>query len=169
MSSHESFDQYREEFASLIQQIERRLLTNEDASDLLEQCKLLLPQLSMEARDVSDAAEKRELLDIVSAYKFQWESYKTQNDRQELMLNGPSNADERQRERMRLPLNQAQRQNETLEETLRRITETEQVARDISQELRNNRETIQHAHGNVNQVSSLAQRARGILTTMLKR
>ena len=70
---------------------------------------------------------------------------------------------------MRLPLNQAQRQNETLEETLRRITETEQVARDISQELRNNRETIQHAHGNVNQVSSLAQRARGILTTMLKR
>jgi hypothetical protein len=166
MSAYPPFDFYKEEFESLLRQIEQRLQSEEDASNLIDQCETLLPQLSMEARCAPDPALKQELLDTVNAYKVKFQSYKADNNRKELLASMPPGADARYRERMMLPQDRVRQQNETIQNALQSLNETEQVATEIGQELSKNRETIENAQGNVNQVSSMAERAKGLLASM---
>jgi hypothetical protein len=169
MSAYPPFDFYKEEFESVLRQIEQRLQSEEDASDLIDQCETLLPQFSMEARGAPDPSLKQELLDTVSAYKVKFQSYKAENKRKELLTSMPPGADTRHRERMMLPQDRVRQQNQTIQNALHSLNETEQVATDIGQELSKNRETIENTHDNVNQVSSMAERAKGLLKSMKRR
>jgi hypothetical protein len=169
MSAYPPFDLYKEEFESVLLQIEQRLQSEEDASDLIDQCATLLPQLSMEARGAPDPSLKQELLDTVGAYKVKFQSYKDENQRKELLSSKPPGADARYRERNMLPQDRVRQQNQTIQNALQSLNETEQVATEIGQELSKNRETIENAQDNVDQVSSMAERANVLLVSMRRR
>jgi hypothetical protein len=169
MSASTPFDFYKEEFESVLLQIEQCLQSEEDASDLIDQCETLLPQLSIEARGAPDPCLKQELLDVVSAYKVKFQSYKDENKRKGLFASMPPGADARYRERMMLPQDRVRQQNQTILNALQSVNETEQVAIEIGQELSKNRETIENAQDNVDQVSSMAERAKGLLMSMRRR
>ena len=60
-------------------------------------------------------------------------------------------------------------QNETLLNARSAIAETEGVAMGITEDLSRQRETMNSAHGRVNEVSNMAERGDGILRGMLRR
>ena len=60
-------------------------------------------------------------------------------------------------------------QNETLRNARNAIAETEGVAMDITEDLSRQRETMNSAHGRVNEVSEMAEKGDGILRGMLRR
>ncbi len=60
-------------------------------------------------------------------------------------------------------------QNETLRNARNVIAETEGVAMDITEDLNRQRETMNSAHGRVNEVSEMAEKGDGILKGMLRR
>ena len=60
-------------------------------------------------------------------------------------------------------------QNETLLNARSAIAETEGVAMGITEDLSRQRETMNSAHGRVNEVSNMAEKGDGILRGMLRR
>lgn len=66
MSTTSSFDVYKSEFVSTIEQIKSRIQSKNDTADeideMLKQAQDLLKQMGLEARGMDDAAVKRDLL-----------------------------------------------------------------------------------------------------------
>lgn len=166
------FQRYDDEFTELMKQIERSL--EEDppsayADNLFQQADDLIKQMALEARSVSDATLKRELLGKVRTLKSQLASLQSQSEKTGLF--GSSLSKKNDREKLLLQQNEdtLANQNETLERARRTMQETESVALEITEELGNNREKLVSAHGRVREVSGLTGRARRILTGMNQR
>jgi len=179
----QTFQRYDDEFQSLIRQVRASFGSDggfkdeeiADAAtntvDCIDQCDDLLQQMALEARSVPDASLKRELLAKVRSYKGELQNLKDEDNKRSLMSsargNGSSSDDHR--ERMRQQQEMLQNQNKTLDSARRVLQETEQVALEITDELSNNRATIESASGRVRQVSSMAGRARRIISSMNQR
>jgi ElaB/YqjD/DUF883 family membrane-anchored ribosome-binding protein len=163
--SYPPFDLYREEFTSLVKQIEQRFHAEEDVSDLLSQCDELLPQMALEARG-APFEWKQELRDILQACRMQLATYQSLNNQKDELF---ENAKQKNNDGRMLPQDRVGRQNAQLEASLRSIRETEQVATEVSQELYRNRETLQSAQDNVGELSSMTEQAKGLLKSMSRK
>lgn len=166
------FQRYDDEFTELLKQIEQSL--EEDppsvyAENLFQQADDLIKQMALEARSVSDATLKRDLLGKVRTLKGQLASLQSQSQKSGLF--GSSNSKKNDRAKLLLQQNEdtLASQNETLERARRTMEETESVALEITEELGNNREKLVSAHGRVREVSGLTGRARRILSSMNQR
>jgi vesicle transport through interaction with t-SNAREs 1 len=173
-SAYVSFDRYADEFQSLTSQLEGCLEAQDDddmdsAGHLLSQCEEILQQMALEARSVSDAGQKRELLGRVRTAKAALEAHKTQYERQSLMASSQRNAGSGNRERLLQQQDMLKNQNSKLDNARRVIEETEQVALEITSELHSNRDTLESAHGRIREVSGLTGRARRIVSGMMQR
>mmetsp|Transcript_16354 Transcript_16354/g.37861 ORF Transcript_16354/g.37861 Transcript_16354/m.37861 type:complete len:209 (+) Transcript_16354:173-799(+) len=179
----QTFQRYDDEFQSMTRRVRSSFneggFKDEETGDMpvnsvecIEQCEDLLQQMALEARSVPDASLKRELLAKVRSYKGELQTLKDEDNKRSLMSsargNGGSSSDEH-RERMRQQQEMLQNQNKTLDSARRVLQETEQVALEITDELSNNRATIESASGRVRQVSSMAGRARRIVASMSQR
>ena len=179
-----AFQRYVEEFNSLQRQIQSSLddpLSLADdlengggqTSDNLSQCDELLQQMALEARSSPDASQKKELLAKVKSYKSDLKGLKDDYNKKSLMagsrgLNGGGGGSQH-KERLLKQQEMLNGQNSQLDSAMRVLQETEQVALEITEELGNNRATIESAHGRVRQVSSLTGRARRIVGSMSQR
>lgn len=173
------FQRYDEEFRSLTQQVKNSLQddsfrdeeSGEQTGALLSQCDELLQQMALEARSVGEAGLKRELLQQVRTCKSQLQALKDEHNKQSLMSSRTSNggSSASHRERLLQQQDMLTKQNSQLENARRVIEETEQVALEIGEELGNNRERIESAHGRIRQVTSLTGRARRVVQSMNRR
>mmetsp|Transcript_8999 Transcript_8999/g.16324 ORF Transcript_8999/g.16324 Transcript_8999/m.16324 type:complete len:210 (-) Transcript_8999:148-777(-) len=176
-----SFQRYDEEFKSLTKEIKASLDDDQfhdeespggkSSSNLLSQCDELLQQMALEARSVPDATQKRELLGQVRTYKTELQALKDEYNKQSLMASARANggSGSQHRERLLQQQEMLKNQNSQLDSARRVIQETEQVALEITEELSNNRATIESAHGRVRQVTSLTGRARRVVSSMNQR
>ena len=94
----------------------------------------------------------------------QLESYKTINEKQEIFFDSSV-----QKQRMINQQDQVSRQNERLKHALRSLNETEEIGKELGNELGKNRETIQRAKGNVDEMASMTGQAKGLVKSMMKR
>jgi len=174
--SYTPFQRYDEEFKSLKKQVRDSLQDDDDeeqanhTSNLLSQCEELLQQMALEARSVSDASLKRELLAQVRTYKSEWQKLKDDYNKKALLAgaNGSGSANIH-RDRLLKQQDMLLNQNSQLENARKVLEETEQVALEIGAELSHNRETIESAHGRVRSVAGLTGRARRVLSSMSQR
>jgi hypothetical protein len=107
--------------------------------------------MELEARNF-DAGEKKRLLDKCAAYKKDQSDLKLQFDRvkdesQRSQLIGAKSGN--QRGELMSTTHKIDEQNRMLENSLRAVAETEEVAGDISEELMRNREKIESVAGKV--------------------
>lgn len=180
----QTFQRYDDEYQNLTRQVRASFGANEggfkdeeiadvetNTVECIDQCEDLLQQMALEARSVPDASLKRELLAKVRSYKGELQTLKDEDNKRSLMSsargNGSSSDDHR--ERMRQQQEMLQNQNKTLDSARRVLQETEQVALEITDELSNNRATIESASGRIRQVTSMAGRARRIISSMTQR
>lgn len=133
------------------------------SDNVLQQCENLLQQMAMEARTETDSEVKRERMVCVKACKSQLQALRLESDRQSLLSSSSSSAKQLTNTEKMLA-----RQNETLERARQSMQETENVGTEITQELQSNRATIESAHGQVQEVSSMTDRAGEILKSMSK-
>ena len=160
----ETFELYHSEFRDLVRQIDTRFHAKEDATELVQKCEDILLQLKIEARVAPDPSTKQERTDIFKACKMQLESYKTINEKQEIFFDSSV-----QKQRMVNQQDQVSRQNERLKHALRSLNETEEIGKELGNELGKNRETIQRAKGNVDEMASMTGQAKGLVKSMMKR
>lgn len=161
--SRQQFDEYRQEYSLLLQQI----LASQDAlttAPLVDECQILLDQMKLEARCCPDRSIQTEL----------WERHAlcvTQlTDWHDLSSPGSSGPDRS----VAVPTNSPRTDprdhfrvsNETLERARRVAADTEQVGAQIVSELREQRETIQTSQARVRVLHSLTDTANGIVTNM---
>jgi len=171
------FERYDDEFSSLIEQIESSLdeePPNQYTHNLLQQCDDLIKQMALEARSVSDASLKRDLLAKVRTCKSKYQTLQQQSERQGLLGNTDSSSPsggggEKERYQLQKSEDMLLNQNETLERAHRSMQETEAVALEITEELGQNREKLVSTHGRVREMSGLTGRARNILYSMNRR
>lgn len=178
-----AFQRYVEEFNSLRQQIQSSLDDPLSLADDLEngggqtqsnidQCDELLQQMALEARSSSaDASQKKELLGKVKTYKSELQTLKDDYNKKSLMAgrSGSGGSGDQHKERLLKQQEMLHNQNSQLDSARRVLQETEQVALEITEELGNNRATIESAHSRVRQVTSLTGRARRIVGSMSQR
>lgn len=179
--SSSGFDRYDDEFQSLTNQVKASLQDDDVdfTASLLSQCEDLLKQMSVEARGVDDANVKRELLQKVRGCKTtlgklreEFNARTAAQDRANLMMmsnNNGNNGGSASKERLLQAQNAMEQQNDTLDRARRIMTDTEDVALEITTELGRNRETLESAHGRVREVSGLTNRARRLLQNMNRR
>jgi vesicle transport through interaction with t-SNAREs protein 1 len=166
------FERYEDEFKTLAKQVQDSLNDDEEVQqtgNLITQCDELLQQMALEARSVPDASLKRELLQTVRASKSQLQTHKEKYEKQSLMSSANSKSSGGHRERLLQQQDQLRNQNSQLDNARKVLEETEQVALEIGTELGNNRETLESAHGRINQVTGLTGRARRIVQSMNQR
>ena len=166
------FERYEDEFKTLTKQVQDSLNDDEEVQqtgNLITQCDELLQQMALEARSVPDASLKRELLQTVRNSKSQLQTYKENYEKQSLMSSANSKSSGGHRERLLQQQDQLRNQNSQLDNARKVMAETEQVALEIGAELGNNRETLESAHGRINQVTGLTGRARRIVQSMNQR
>jgi vesicle transport through interaction with t-SNAREs protein 1 len=166
------FERYEDEFKTLARQVQESLNDEEEVQqtgNLITQCDELLQQMALEARSVPDASLKRELLQTVRTSKSQLQTYKEKYEKQSLMSSANSKSSGGHRERLLQQQDQLRNQNSQLDNARKVMEETEQVALEIGTELGNNRETLESAHGRINQVTGLTGRARRIVQSMNQR
>lgn len=176
----ETFQRYDHEFQGLLHQIQQSM--NQDSKapppsysdNLFQQADDLVKQMALEARSVSDATLKQQLLAKVRKLKSQVSTLQTQSQQQSL-FNSMDIDDNEQTGRDRLSRQTKAtedllvNQNDTLERARRTMQDTEQVALEITEELTHNREKLMTAHGRVREVSGMTGRARRILNNMSQR
>jgi hypothetical protein len=179
----QTFQRYDDEFQSLTRQVRASFGADEggfkdeetgeiadNPAECLDQCEELLQQMALEARSVPDASLKRELLTKVRSYKGKLQTLKDEDNKRSLMSsargNGNSSQNNEHKGRMRQQQEMLQNQNRTLDSARRVLQETEQVALEIGDELSSNRATIESASGRIRQVTSLAGRARRVVSSM---
>jgi methyl-accepting chemotaxis protein len=163
-SDTSQFDVYYEELSSLLKQL--ALATPDESTALVSQGRDLLQQLALEARSVLDTDLKRELLEAVKQANAQLRALEYEHQKASLVT---SSSNHRQCGAS-LRENEATlaRQNETLERARHTMRETENVGKEISTELSQNRETIESTHGKVNEFQSMTSRASELLKSMSK-
>jgi predicted RND superfamily exporter protein len=126
--------------------------------------------MAVEARSITDAAVKRNLLNEVRTFKTQLAALQAQASKRTLFgSHGNSNSNDHDKLLLQKSEDMLSNQNDTLERAKRSIMETEQVAFEITEELSNNREKLMSAHSRVRDVSSLTGRAKRLLSSMNQR
>ena len=169
MESTDTFDEYFQEYCSLMQQI-ATTTDDEEHENLLRQCSDVLQQMALEARSLENPT-KTELLERVKLYKSNLKALQEKSKRDRLFADSKAKTagtDIRLERQLRQNEERVTGQNETLERALHSLQETEQVGLEITEELDRNRATIESTHENVHQVSSMNARANQILTSMTK-
>lgn len=175
-----TFEQYNEEYLSLVEQITTSLLildnynanaNNEDGVDenvvmktiqsLLPQAEDLLKQMSLEARlqSVSENIDrvklhKIQLVNLRNVSRTGVEDCKVDNDTKTTTTNNTA---------------LLEKQNSTLSNVQFIITNTENVALDITTELGRQRETILQSQSHVTEITSLTNSAQYIINSMMER
>jgi len=175
----DTFQRYDDEYQSLTRQVQSSFneggFKDEETGDInpfecLSQCDDLLQQMALEARSVPDLSMKRDLLAKVRSYKGELQTLRDEDNKRSLMSsargNGGGSSQDQHRDRMRQQQDMLQNQNSTLDSARRVLQETEQVALEITGELSSNRATIESASGRVRSVTSLAGRARRVVSSM---
>ena len=186
-SGYAPFDEYHNEFRSLIREIEACLhntdnnpSSSKDISGFLRQCEELLLQMKVEARGAPGSSLKRELMDIYQACQMQLASYQTLDQQKDELFSGRNNSSSSSsnnnnsnnstiQNRLQANRDRVQSQNSQLENALKSIRETEQVAGEVGQELGRNRESIQRAQGHVEKLSGMMDQANGHLKSMMRK
>jgi len=171
MSSN-PFKRYLEEFQSLMAQIQQTLAQNthkddESVSSLLSQCDDILKQMSIEAREVEDDDMKQELLATVRMSKSQLAALRQEYQRN--LSTQEKTSLFAGKERLYRNEEMAQRQQDTLERARQTMADTEIVGNEITAELAQQRETLEHSQANVSTVSTLTDKAASIIKTMSRR
>jgi hypothetical protein len=168
-SGYGPFDEYHIEFRGLIRTIEQRLREQENVEELLRQCQDVLIQMKIEARSASGSSLKRELIDIHQACQMQLASYQSLNIQREELFSGRLEDARNPKDRLLASRIKAESQNAQLESALNSIRETEELAGEIGKELGRNRESIQRAQGNVDNLSGMMKQANSHLKGMMKK
>jgi methyl-accepting chemotaxis protein len=119
--------------------------------------------MTIEAREIGDETKKAEWMQRIQLYKSQLQALQNDHARDELLDTTPSSS------RLESAVDTASRQNETLQQALRSIQETEAIGQEISQELNSNRARLESSRNHVSQLSSLTSQAHGIMNRMIKR
>ncbi len=116
----------------------------------------------------------KDFRDAVGTLKTDFNRAKSSSERSDLVAGGgkrdnlaQSSTD--QRARMAATTDKMSKQNSTLENSLRVVAETTEVAIGITEELGRNREKIQSSHNKVREVSGMNLEARKILRGMAQR
>ena len=162
-----AFDGYHEEFCELFLQLQVSLqqqhsLTKEQQLSLFQQCQDLIKLMATEARLLSDASLKQDLLAQVKACESQLAAWLKQS----LLLARGSSQPAATEQKQHLLL---QQQHATLERALQSVHGTEEVAEGVTNELGQNRDKIQTTQARVQQWSGLVEQAGMILNSMTKR
>jgi hypothetical protein len=177
-SGYGPFDDYHDEFRTLIRTIEERLRDQQqdtNVEELLKQCDVVLHLMKIEARSASGSSLKQELQDIHQACQMQLASYQSLNSQRDELFSGRSSSargstsDKGQIGRLVATRNMAEAQTSQLEHALKSIRQTEELAGDIALELGRNRESIQRSQGNVSKLSGMLNQANGHLKGMTKK
>jgi len=176
------FKHYEDEFSSLQRQIEDTLgggengtgFDDDQARNLLEQSEDIIKQMSLEARSVGDRSLKKELLIRVKQCKATLSRLGDEVNQQALFATSTSNSNSVEynsnvRESLLNNERMITSQNDTLTNARRVMEETEAVALEITEELGNNRNTLQSARGRVREVTSMTTRATRVLYSMNQR
>lgn len=164
------FDEILENFRDLIMQIEVRYHDKENASDLLKKCRKLLTKLEAETMDAQDTSREQEYIDTVLACKMQLQSYSLINDqRDELFSDAYAQQQNLGREGPPTTKGSRARQNDMVRNALQTMRETEEIGQEIGKELHKNREVLQSAKSNTNQIQEMTGQANNMLTSMIKR
>lgn len=179
-SSDDAIRLYHDEFTSLVQQLEGLLLrgpgkgVSDSASQEIEalwsQANDCWRQLAVEVRALPPD-RRDEWSAASSAGKSRLQALRVQIDRASLDLAGAAGSarnyslDDKQRQNEATLL----RQNDTLDQAMERVTETEQVASGIANELASNRATLESTKQKIGEVSNLTERANGLLKSMSKK
>lgn len=159
--SRSHFNEYYREFSDLM----KVLLEGNRDQETVEECKTLLKQMKLEARCSPD---KEELMERIKVYKMQIDSIEVNLSREVLLGSSASTAAESQSDRMKEAEASASRQNEHLEQALKTLTETEEVAGSTLLELKCQQEKIKASKEKVGTFSDLAQSANVIVSNMSK-
>jgi chromosome segregation ATPase len=174
---------YYEEFTSLLQKLSVSLehgrgshiasSTSDDLDAQYEQASDCCQQLLVEVRSLTDSNTKQEWAAVVQGCKSQLQALRIQLDRHSLELSGGRDdaASSNGQAKDRLQSNEAalHHQNEALNQAMGRVRETEEVASGIMSELASNRATLESTKGKIGEVSSLTERANGLLKSMSKK
>lgn len=184
----QAFDEYAEEFTLLLQQLQcSSSTTNNTANDnnnhatttgsiepLLEQCQEMLQQMMIEARSCSDnVKDKRRCLERYNSYKEQYQAMKQELDRNALLHSSNDNTTTVPSSSIidqKIQSNDSRmiQQSNVLEESMKSIHNTEQIANETMEQLHIQRATIQNTQKNTQTLSSLTQQAQTITTNLLK-
>jgi hypothetical protein len=183
-TGHEGFDYWKDEYTSVIREIETALHEQKDTTELIEHASSILPNLALEARNVSSSkrpALKRELMDIYKACKMQLETYQTLNEQKELFQLSSSNATSSSSsssvggtssgKRGQIQANtqgQVLKQNSQLQAALRSIKESEELAKEITSELHGQRETLETTKGRMSTMKDMTTHAKGLVKSISK-
>lgn len=176
-ANNNAFDTYYQEFAGLLKQLESTKSTSgsESTSSLHKQCTDLISLMALEARTTDyDPDVKFERLERVKIYKFQLASIQMEHDKDFLMGSCAATMLQLEKERQQVRtilennIGRAAQQHELLDRARQSVQETEEVAMELQTELQRNRETIESAHGHVNEISSMAERAGKLVKTLSK-
>ncbi|KAK1739459.1 vesicle transport v-SNARE VTI1 family protein [Skeletonema marinoi] len=170
MTTTSSFDAYKSEFLSTMEQIKSKLQSKnnvDEVDEMLKQGEDLVKQMGLEARGMDDAVVKRDLLSKVKEYKVQLANLRSEYDF--ATLTKVDNDNYNTSSSIVDARSTIRSQNETLLNARSAIAETEGVAMGITEDLSRQRETMNSARGRVNEVSNMAERGDGILRGMLRR
>jgi Snare region anchored in the vesicle membrane C-terminus/Vesicle transport v-SNARE protein N-terminus len=177
-----TFQRYDHEFQGLLFQIQQSINDTKApptsySDNLFQQADDLIKQMALEARSVSDANLKQQLLTKVRKNKSQVSTLQNEFQQQSLFRTNHLNTDgeehnnghDRLLRQSKATEDMLVHQNDSLERARRTMQETETVALEITEELSNNREKLMSAHGRVRDVSGMTGRARRILNNMSQR
>ena len=174
-----SFDVYAEEFTSLLQQCRSNASsssTNDSSADastttsLLEQCQDLLQQMALEARSTDHTEQKKRYMERCKSYKEQYQAVKQQIERQTLLAANSTTAPSTLQLSDTLQSNDVTiaHQNSTLQQSLKSIHDTEQLATSTLEQLHTQRDTLHGTQQKTQTLQSMTQQANTIATNLLK-
>mmetsp|Transcript_18057 Transcript_18057/g.32738 ORF Transcript_18057/g.32738 Transcript_18057/m.32738 type:complete len:203 (-) Transcript_18057:62-670(-) len=193
-----SFEGYEHEFQSITSQIQKELgaarnnrvtTPTVSTSDHFAQCTLLVDLMSVEARHQDTTEEREELLSRIHLYTIQLKSLK---DYSEEHIGNEEMKEKEKKEKLKLrniahkevPVAGSSRsksdslystrvnidrQNQTLERARQIMADTEEIAFEVSEELLNNRETLETSQRRAAELNDMTGQANQILTRMNKR
>jgi hypothetical protein len=175
-----SFDAYAEEFTSLLHQCSgsNTTSTNDNTSTLLlEQCQDLLQQMAIDARCSNDDIEQKKIyMERCKAYKEQYQIVKQQIERQALLASSNSSTTTTTTATSTMQLRDTLEshevtmatQNMTLQQSLKSIHDTEQLATSTLEQLHTQRDTLHNTQQKTQTLQSMTQQANTIATNLLK-
>jgi hypothetical protein len=168
------FGNYTEELMVLFKEIESLSHSQsvETSTTLLQQCQGILQQMSVEARIAESMEQRRSFMEQYHSYRKQYEVLKQRIDRQMLVNTtrdgGGSGSTNLSHSTLQSTEQNLVNQNRIVEDSLKSIHETEQVAIETMEHLQNQRNTLEHTRDNTKSVQSLTQQANQIATNLLK-
>eukprot|EP00978_Attheya_sp_CCMP212_P031322 scaffold117941_cov60-Attheya_sp.AAC.4 len=193
-----SFEGYEHEFQFLTSQIQKELgaarynrvtTPTVSTSDHFAQCTLLLDLMTVEARHQDAMEEREELLSRINLYTIQLESLKDYSEghlgneemkekekKDELKLRNIAHKEVEKVSSSRSKSDslfstrvKIDRQNQSLERARQIMADTEEIAFEVSEELLNNRETLETSQSRAAELNDMTGQANQILTRMNKR